>query len=262
MNKLYLLLFFLLIILILFLLLIWYCIVNYLYIYTKKKIVRQNLWKNIDELETGDLFLTGNLINDKKFECGHAGIIAKYKGKVCLIESINIDKCRINKSLIDEKYNTGPKIYDLKKELSYSNNVTKNHKNKKRCYDTILVRKLNYNDLNITPTELNKKILSELKIFRDSNCKFEKKYNLYPFAILGALFWYIPNSGMSCIANIFPTSYNNDGYFCSEFVPLLMQRVGLLDYKYNARIYWPHFLTDNFKYLKKDLYSKNLFFYY
>ena len=258
MNKLYLFIFLLIIVIILFLLLIWYCIMNYINIYTKKPIKRNNMWKYIDKLETGDLFITGTLKGKNKFEAGHVGMIVRFNGKCCLLESINIDRCRQNKSVIDDNYQTGPKLYYLEDELKLSNEVRK----RKKCYDTLLIRKLNYDKLKMTPEELKKKIMSELKIFRDSNSRFEKKYNLYPFAILGSLFWYIPNGGMSNIANIFPTSYNNDGYFCSEFIPLLMQRLGLLDYKYNARIFWPQFLTDNFDYLEKGLYHQDLFFYY
>lgn len=257
MNKFYLFIIFSIIIIILFGLLLSYGLNNYVKIYTKKNIKTENIWNNLNKLDVGDLFLTGKIIGNKKFKIDHAGLIAKYNGKLCIIESINIDKCRENKSILDKEYKTGPKIYYLKDELSFANKVTE-----KKCYDTVLIRKLNYKKLNITPEELNKKLLTELKIFNDSNSKFEAKYNMYPFAIIGALFWYIPNKEMSNIANIFPTSYYNDGYFCSEFIPLLLQRVGLLDYKYNARIYWPHFLSDNFDYIDKELYHKNLFFSY
>ena len=174
----------------------------------------------------------------------HIGIVYKKNNILYLVECIDKnDNSNIKGSLLTPIYNGGVRMVPL---IS----VFENEK-----YRTSIGIRFKRKKIN------NKKFFKELEKMK--YIKFEKTYMVNLIAIIGLIFLKVPNNYKTGMCNLVPTRNDEDGYFCSEFIAVILQRLNIMNKKYNARLYFPFsFLEqyDNENFGKLSPYSKTYYF--
>ena len=167
---------------------------------------------------------------NKKFT--HVFLILRKNGIVYGCESSNYsnNKCFKNYSEINKKYQNGVRIFNLQ---DYINSFKKNQ-NIDDCKCFFNIRFVNRN---LDQKIISQRIENELQILNGIN---------FTNPLLEAGFgWALNDFPMDFKFNLHLLLENKDeGYFCSEFVATILQRVGLMKRKYNAGSYFPAYFSE------------------
>lgn len=175
---------------------------------------------------------SAHLFTPKNKKFTHVFLILRKNGIVYGCESSNYSnsKCCKNYSEINKNYKNGIRIFNLQ---DYINSFKKN-KNIDECKCFFNIRFVNRN---LKQNIISQRIENEINILNGIN--FTNPFYEAGFG------WTFNNFPLDFKYNIKLLLENkNEGYFCSEFVATILQRVGLMKRKYNAGSYFPAYFSE------------------
>ena len=199
-------------------------------------------------LQTGDIIIAVNCPNEKisKYKCfmssrgnfvkkgynySHISMIYRKNNNVYLIDFLPRDHfCSKKKSLINPKYNDGIRINKFE---NFINQIKKFKNSDNYCCQNYGIRFINRK---INQNELNRRFENEINILSDKN--FNNLLKLRTIAISG---WFLKNmpNNLQYSTEIFYPNDENDTFFCSEMIGLLLQRIGVMKRENRARMFYP-----------------------
>ena len=235
-----------------------------------------NYWKNmpvsgeiekiIPILQTGDIIIIIDCFDKKenKLKCfinsrgnfvknsynfSHMGIIYRKKNIVYWIEAIRNNTCLNIYSLVNNNYKNGLRIVKFEE---YIKNIKESTKKDNYCCQKYAVRLINRK---INQKELNRRLENEFNIL--SERKFKNLIKLKIIALSGWLLKDMPNN-FNYSTEIFYPNDDEETYFCSEIIGVLLQRIGIMKRVNRSRMFYPadyNGSSDN-KLFEKGMYSQ------
>jgi hypothetical protein len=217
-------------------------------------------------LQTGDLILPSDCLNNNmnnldcyrysrinfiknSYNYNHISMIYRKKDKIYLVENINNEHyCSNKKSLVNPKYNSGLRIVDFEEYIKEFKESSKTKKNCCRKYGIRFInRKINQN-------ELNRRFENEFNILSDTN--FSNLSKLQFIAASGWLLKDMPNNFNYAIEILYPND-EKDTFFCSEIIGVLLQRIGVMKRINRSRMFYPADYNgiNDYKIFEKGMYS-------
>lgn len=199
-------------------------------------------------LKTGDIFITSDCVKKikNKFECfkysrlnfikntynfNHISLIYRKGNTIYLIENINNDHaCSKKESLVNPKYDSGLRIVNFE---TYIKEIKESSKTNKHCCQNYGIRLINRK---LNQNELNRRFEFEFNILSDT--KFNNLNNLRAIAASGWLLKDMPNN-FNYSTEIFYPNDENDTFFCSEIIGVLLQRMGVMKRINRSRMFYP-----------------------
>jgi len=235
--------------------------------YINKFKYESNIKKIIPELQTGDIILFGDKLDKNKklskLNCfiksrtnfvpgtnlfNHIGLIYRKNNHVFLIESIfKEDSCKKKINYLNKNYVDGIRIVSFEKVID---EYIKNGKTNDDCKSIYGVRFLNRK---FNKNEINRRFENEFNIINGS--RFNEWNTISKIAVPGWFIYDTPRSLYYGLELYLPND-NNDTYFCSEIIALLLQRIGLMKRTYRSRMFYP---ADFNGYRDSEMFNKNTY---
>jgi uncharacterized protein (DUF488 family) len=220
-------------------------------------------------LQTGDIIINSNClkknIDKNKFSCfkksrenfvkngyqySHLSMIYRKNNKIYHIDFLPENhSCTKKESLINNKYKNGLRIILFE---TYIKQIKEKTKKDDFCCQKYAIRFINRK---INQDELNRRLENEINILSDK--KFIEYSKVRNIATSG---WFLKDmsNNFQYSTEIFYQNDENDTFFCSEIIGILLQRIGVMKRINRARMFYP---TDyngemDSKMFDKDMYSE------